>query len=210
MTLGSAITKQIDAAWAVGNNAGGMFTGAVAANTTYYLNLIRRSDTGVVDAGWDTSITAANKPANYDSYRVIKSEKTDGSSQIRPFEQNGNGVEREVRYLTPVLDINNVAQSTTYTSTALSVPAGKRFKAFGALLRAGATAGIVQVRSPNYSDGTPSATASPLGAGGTGSAVTASTNQWACHTDTSSQIQTAVNTGTPSLYLTTEGYIEHL
>jgi hypothetical protein len=210
ITLGSSITKQIDAAWAVGTNAGGMFTGTVANNTTYYLFIIRRSDTGVVDAGWDTSITAANKPANYDSYRLIMSIKTDGTAQIRPFEQNGNGTDREVRYLTPILDISNVAQSTSYASTTLSIPAGKRFKGFGNILRAGSTSAAIQVRSPNYSDGTPSVTASPLATTGLASAAAACNSTWTCHTDTSSQIQTASSAGTPSIYLTTEGYLEYL
>ena len=48
MVLASALTKQIDAAWAVGTNAGMLDTGAVG-NNTYHLFLIKRSDTGVVD-----------------------------------------------------------------------------------------------------------------------------------------------------------------
>lgn len=71
MVLSSVLTKQIDTAWAVGNNQGGMLTGAVANDTWYGLWLIGRSDTGVVDAGWDPSFTTPTLPANYDRSRLI-------------------------------------------------------------------------------------------------------------------------------------------
>lgn len=70
MQLGTAITKQIDAAWAVGNNAGGLDTGAVG-NNTYYIWLIQRSDTGVTDALFSLSSTAPTMPTNYDRKRLI-------------------------------------------------------------------------------------------------------------------------------------------
>lgn len=70
MQLGTAITKQIDAAWAVGNNAGGLDTGSVA-NSTYYIWLIQRSDTGVTDALFSLSSTAPTMPTNYDRKRLI-------------------------------------------------------------------------------------------------------------------------------------------
>jgi len=70
MQLTSAITKQIDAAWAVGNNAGGLDTGSVG-NNTYYIWLIRRPDTGVVDALYSLSSTAPTMPANYTQKRLI-------------------------------------------------------------------------------------------------------------------------------------------
>lgn len=68
--LGSAITKRIDAAWAVGNNQGGLDTGSVS-NSTYYIWLIRRPDTGVVDALFSLSATAPTMPANYTQKRLI-------------------------------------------------------------------------------------------------------------------------------------------
>jgi len=70
MQLTSAITKQIDAAWAVGNNAGGLDTGSVG-NNTYYIWLIRRPDAGVVDALYSLSSTAPTMPTNYTQKRLI-------------------------------------------------------------------------------------------------------------------------------------------
>lgn len=73
MILASAITKQLDAAWAVGTNAGGRMSAAAIANTTYHVFVIRRPDTGVVDVGFDVSPTAPTLPANYTQFRRIGS-----------------------------------------------------------------------------------------------------------------------------------------
>lgn len=70
MQLTSALTKRIDASWAVGTNQGGLDTGAVG-NSTYYIWLIQRSDTGVVDGLFSLSATAPTMPTNYDRKRVI-------------------------------------------------------------------------------------------------------------------------------------------
>ena len=77
MVLSSVFTKQIDANWAVGSAAGGFPSGLTLTDDTWYhVFLIRRSDTGVVDGGFDTSLTAANlltDASDYDSYRRIGS-----------------------------------------------------------------------------------------------------------------------------------------
>lgn len=72
MQLTSALTKQIDASWAVGTNQGGLDTGAVG-NNTYYIWLIQRSDTGVVDVLFSLSSTAPTMPTNYNRKRLIGS-----------------------------------------------------------------------------------------------------------------------------------------
>jgi hypothetical protein len=68
MLLLSALGKRLDAAWAVGGTpavpVGGLDTGAVG-NNTYYVFLIKRVDTGVVDALFSLSRTAPTLPANY-------------------------------------------------------------------------------------------------------------------------------------------------
>jgi len=91
--LSSIIVKQIDANWAVGSAAGGFPSGLTLTNDTWYhVFLIRRSDTGVVDAGFDTSLTATNlltDATNYDSYRRIGSIYY-GTATIRQFTQNGD------------------------------------------------------------------------------------------------------------------------
>lgn len=71
MELLAARTKRIDAAWAVGNNAGGLDTGTVSASATYYIWLIQRSDTLVTDVLFSLSATAPTMPASYDRKRLI-------------------------------------------------------------------------------------------------------------------------------------------
>ena len=82
LILAAAITKQIDAAWAAGTNAGGLFSGAVGANAFYYIFLIRKDSDGSIDAGFDTSVTAANIPAGYTAYRRIGALRSSAGSNI--------------------------------------------------------------------------------------------------------------------------------
>lgn len=76
MLLASALTKRLDAAWAVGTNQGGLDTGAIA-NTTYHMYLMRRPDTGVVDVCFSASAVAPTTggaiPAAYTQFRRIGS-----------------------------------------------------------------------------------------------------------------------------------------
>jgi len=44
IVLASALIKQIDATFVVGTNQGGLDTGAVAADTTYHMYIIKRTD----------------------------------------------------------------------------------------------------------------------------------------------------------------------
>lgn len=83
MQLASALTKRIDASWAVGTNQGGLDTGSVAASGTYYIWLIQRSDTLITDALFSLSSTAPTLPSGYDRQRligsVVRSSSTNGS-----------------------------------------------------------------------------------------------------------------------------------
>ena len=125
LLLASAITKQIDAAWAAGTNAGGMFTGAVGVSTWYHLFLIRKTSDGTIDAGFDTSTTAANKPAGYGTYRRIGSVQTDGSSNIIAFLQSGDLFQRAV----PVGYTGGTNPGTGATLVAIDTPLGIRTEA---------------------------------------------------------------------------------
>lgn len=88
MALGSTLTKKINAAWTVGSGNGGLDTGSKAANTFYYLWLIKRTDTGAVDALFSISATAPTMPTNYDRKQRVGFIRTDGSSNILPFKQD--------------------------------------------------------------------------------------------------------------------------
>lgn len=125
MTL-SAITKQLDAAWAVGNDQGGRDTGSIS-DATWHVWVIHRTDTGVTDVLLSTSATAPTMPTNYTKKKRIGS-VVRASSAILGFVNNDQG---EFLLKTPVLDINDTATGTTAkTGTLASVPNGIKVKAF--------------------------------------------------------------------------------
>lgn len=82
LVLSSEITKQIDAAWELGDDAGGLDAGSVSSNTLYYIHLIANSTTGVVDALFSASKTSPTMPTDYDKRRVVGYVKTNGSANI--------------------------------------------------------------------------------------------------------------------------------
>lgn len=123
MTLAASITKQLDAAWAVGTNAGGRATGAAIANSTYHVFLIARPDTGVVDVAFDTSVTGANIATNtnaaYTKKRRIGSVVRTGAA-IKAFTQDGD-------YFVWTVAASDAAANnpgTSAVSRTLTVPVG--------------------------------------------------------------------------------------
>jgi len=125
ITLAAILTKRIDAAWAVGDNNGGLdgtesSGGTPDASTMYYIWLIKRSDTGVVDALYSESPTSPTMPTNYDYKRLIGAVCTDASANIIAFLQSGD----YFRYMGDVIreiDDNTITSDTFETAT-LSVP----------------------------------------------------------------------------------------
>jgi hypothetical protein len=88
INLKAAIRKDLETAWAVGDNQGGRATGAALADDTWYhLFAIKKSD-GTVDAGYDTVLNAANllSDSGYTYYRRVASVYyIDSTSKVRPF-----------------------------------------------------------------------------------------------------------------------------
>lgn len=115
--LTSALTKRIDAAWAVGTGNGGLDTGSVANDTFYYVWLIQRSDTGVVDALFSTSKTSPTMPTNYDRKRRIGAVRR-GSATNLQFRQFGD----VFRLLAPIADVSTGTLGTTRTNYTLTIP----------------------------------------------------------------------------------------
>tara|TARA_R110002094_G_scaffold157781_2_gene144045 strand:+ start:12708 stop:14210 length:1503 start_codon:yes stop_codon:yes gene_type:complete len=121
MTLASEITKQIDATWASGDDAGGLASGATLANTTWY-HVFLVVVGGSVDVMLDTSVTCANGVANnaVTSFRRINSVLTDGSSNIVSYYQVGDYTYWDV----PVADVSASNPGTSAVTATLSVPTG--------------------------------------------------------------------------------------
>ena len=92
VALASSLIKQIDAAWAQGTNQGGLFTGTVAADTTYHAIVIENDTTGDIDWGWDTDAAGSNKPSGWTVMRRVGSRVTDSSSNLIPTTQRGDYV----------------------------------------------------------------------------------------------------------------------
>lgn len=82
-TLSSSLVKQIDATFAAGTGAGGMFTGTVATDTNYYFCIIKKDSDSTIDAGFDTSSSGANTPSGYTFIRAIGLVRTNGSANIQ-------------------------------------------------------------------------------------------------------------------------------
>ena len=160
MTLAALINKTTSA-WAVGNNNGGLDTGAIANTTNYHWFLIRRPDTGVVDVLVSLSAIAPTMPTNYTQFRRIASWKTNGAGQWESFLQTGN----KFLWATPPAFDFNAAGATTAASVTLNVPTGIVVEAFGVLsLSSGAGGnGSIRMSALTQADIAPSQTISPLG-----------------------------------------------
>ena len=120
MILAATLTKRLDAAWAVGTNQGGMDTGTEAASTWYHVWLVKRSDTGVVDALFSLSATAPTMPANYDRKRRLGAVRNSSGSALLAFIQQGD----RVRLTTSVADISATNPGTAAVTRTLTVPTG--------------------------------------------------------------------------------------
>jgi hypothetical protein len=192
MVLAAALTKRIDAAWAAGDDAGGLFSGTVAADTWYHVFLIRKDSDGSIDAGFDTDIGAANIPAGYAGYRRLGSVLTDGSANNLPFVQWGD------RFLwKTVIDDYSGTDTTTAALRTLSTPPGVRCLAH-LNLRAHVAAEnfATYLSSPESTDEAIALATTPYGTMAAGNtpntgAITATTNtaQADVLTDTSSRIR---------------------
>jgi len=159
---GAALTKQSDVAWAVGNNAGGLDTGAVG-NNDYYIWVIGRSDTGVVDYLFSLSSTAPTMPTSYDFKRLIGWFKRVGGTIVafKTYETEGGGL--EMNWDAPTLDVSLSNTLTTSRRTdAVKVPLNFSVLAHLTVYVIDVAAFIVRMCCPDETDAAPSTTVAPL------------------------------------------------
>lgn len=119
----SAITKQLDAAWSVGTNQGGLDTGSIA-NTTYHLWVINRPDTNVTDVLFSASASAPTMPTNYTKKKCIGSIVRTGAA-IKTFTQYRNYFE----WKAPVVDVDDDNPGTSAVTRTLTLPTGVKLRA---------------------------------------------------------------------------------
>lgn len=138
----------------------------VKIDTWYHIWLIRRSDTGVVDALFSESATTPTLPENYDQQRRTGAVLTDGSANIVGFSQVGE----QFFWNVPVTDYNVGvgAGGTTRTLHTLSVPTGLKIQPISTHLQRGNTGGIVFsiVTDPDSADLVPTGTTASAGTNG--------------------------------------------
>lgn len=105
----STVTKQIDATWAAGNNAGGRPAAVALSGNTWYRLFVIGGASAAIDFGFDTSITASNLLSaatiatgnSYTHYRQIGWVVTDVSQNILPFYHDAEDYSR-IYWSTPI------------------------------------------------------------------------------------------------------------
>ena len=105
-------TTKTTGSWTVGSGTGCLNTGSVENSSWYFIFMIERTDTNVVDFLCSLSITAPTMPANYTEKRLVGFVETDASAHILPFQMNNNSYV----WKTPTNDINVGLADTTTTS----------------------------------------------------------------------------------------------
>jgi hypothetical protein len=159
----AAFTKQSDVAWAVGTGNGGLDTGAVG-NSDYYMWLICRIDTFVVDVLFSLSSTAPTMPANYTLKRLIGWFKRVGGTIVlfHTYETEGGGL--EMNWDAPTLDINLANTLTTARRTdAVKVPLNfSTLAIIHAVINDATGTQFAHICCPDQTDAAPSLTAAPL------------------------------------------------
>lgn len=148
--LEAGLVKQIDAAWAAGNNAGGLDTGTVAANTTYFLHAIKNTSSGVVDVLFSASPTSPSMPAGFTARRRLGAVLTDASANICQFLQTNGWF----YYLDAIEDSVGSVGSTAASVTLSRIPLGIKVRADLSLLCSGGTASVLSVCDQDLGDAT--------------------------------------------------------
>lgn len=202
IVLAAAITKRLDAAWAVGTGNGGLDTGAVG-DSLYYAWAILRSDTGVVDVLFSLSATAPTMPANYDYKRRLRGGFYRSGGVNRPIYWVD---ESTIHFTTTIEDIDDTdidaEELVAVTCPPSMIVRGR------ATLRTQAT-GMV-ITSPSEAAGTPSATAVPGLTINTANATHNAPDTIEVLTDSSSQIQATPTTTNLSYHWVTIGFRDNL
>ena len=174
MVLASALGKRLDATWTVGGTpaatVGGLDTGSIAADSWYYIWLIKRTDTGVVDALFSLSSTAPTMPTNYDKKRLIAAVLTDATPDIIAYYQYGG------QFIWDVLveDVSGVGDSAGALVT-LSIPVIQCNANLGLYLTDAATKQYL-VTSPDQTNTAPSSSLFDIQVNAGATAGNASTN----------------------------------
>lgn len=127
----TALTKQADAAFAAGDDQGGLADGvSLPTSGTIHAFVIKNDSTGVGDIMFDTSTSGANVPSGWTVIRRVASFTTDGSDNFNAFaahEVEGGGVSYWLS--TRVDEVSTTSSASETTLTLTGVPTGFIFRA---------------------------------------------------------------------------------
>lgn len=207
--VSSALTKSIDSTWAEGNNQGGLDTGSVANDTTYYMLAIYNPTSQTADFLFSTSVDSPTMPSGYTKKKRIAALRTDGSANIRPgkYYFNPDGSYR-FQYNSNITDVN-VTSITTGSRTLypLTVPpsfiAVFTFKGFTNTNSVGTK--TIYITDPNQTE-----TTTPTFKWIQGQVEDESVVAYLeCGTDSSSQIGIRGDNSDPDIDIYTRGWIDY-
>lgn len=207
LDLAATLVKRLDAAWAEGGGQGGLDTGAKAADSWYHVWLIRRMDTGTVDALFSTSATAPALPAGYTRKRRIGAVRTDGGGGIVAFTQSGN----EFLWNVPVNDFQSSGIGTSAILQTLTVPSGINVNALFAVVVNDTSAGAINfclITSTDQADIAPDSRHFSLAINVTSNVAGSVDLRKGVRTNTSSQIRYRMADGSVTVSGTTFGWID--
>jgi hypothetical protein len=210
------ITKQLDATWAAGDDAGGLSSSltAPAVDTWYHIFAIIVG--GSADVGFDTDVDAANLIADHTAtaYRRIGSILTDASANIIDFYMIGDIFLWKV----PVQDFSDNNPGTAAVDRVLSTPLGYRISSLVAYslfdaFTVAATYTYGLIASKDTTDTAASITVHNLTCGtGDGGDDDVGTSVIEVPTNTSSTVRSRVNRSSTNITLkgTTYGWRDNL
>jgi len=161
-SVATALTKQIDASWVAGNNAGGLDTGAVAIDEIYYMFAIYNPTTLTSDFLFSLSATSPTLPSGYTKKKKIASLTTDGSGNIRngSYVFNPNGSYAFI-YNSPI-SFSTTTLATTRTAIPMDCPPNTSVRINAKYQDNDASAGNVIIFDSNRVDAAPTLSNSTL------------------------------------------------
>lgn len=200
--LTGALTKRLDANWAVGTNQGGLDTGSASGVNTYHVHAIFNPTTSTVDILFSLSPTAPTLPTDYTYFRRIGA-VIRGLASIRAFSQRGD----EFLIDDPQLDIGVSNQGTSAVSRGLPVPTGIQVDALLRVRGSNASGWVLLVSPLDVTDTAPSISSAPLqDIGGTAGVADRATLR--VRTNTSGQVRTRSSIASTELQISTFGWID--
>ena len=197
MITGTVFKKSTAGTWVAGSGGNGMGTGLTIAASTWY-HVFAIVNAGAYDVYYDTSPTAANAPAGTTAFRYIGSFRTNASSQILGFAQNG----QKFKWVANVTDLSG-GTATSQTNVSLTTPPGFVTYPTLVLICSTAAAGgdcVVYPSTLSAALADDMFLYTPVATQPTSSGFTTTTN-------TSSQISYSSSGTTPSVTIQTTGYI---